>query len=745
MFNTYDRILQRKMDSAKQIHTRLQVTRVRQTLVDDIAWCEQLATAEVPDTVGELRERGEGARFARDAVIRSYDALQRVLPEDATDRDVLKDRFRQALREALGAYDAVGNQLRAMGEEGLDPWEECRVNEGADATDNQPEVMSLQEKADLLDDLIKEPTVSRALRKVQTQDKLSVRMRKLNLQHADPSEESASEAEDETDESKGYDTAGEKSQENGDSIVGSEGSFDPPRSSSPKNNRKIPKKSTNKKERKRSVSRSDRKHHSERSGHKSHRRSRSGRRSEHRDVSRNRSIKSKKRSKTDRSERKKRNKEQLEEKSKHHFRNKKRSRRHHQSSSQSSSGSENSSDEWRHTHSISSGDYSSDSTSCSSEDNKRTRRRSRSHDKERRHPFELVSTRRQEKLEKEQTYRHRLRNLCRAPEPSTLFDGDVIKFKAWANRLRAKAHSTPVTPGQAMEVLSIHSSGEVKKKVDVKLHSAGAYTPALVDTMWRELRGRYGGTAQKAQEIMDKLDHFPPIIGRDREAERMHELKDICHMILTERDTCSEIRRFDTHSSMRSTVEKLPMRFQHQWKDRMAENMHRRPSFKALVDFIGRRAETEATFSQGMSHKKIIDTKHQHNVKVLGTQVEIVDPEKFFSISDSEDSFSVLKTDLAESPPCVFCKKTGHSITRCFSFSELTLDKKRSYVQNQGLCWLCMKDGHMYRDCPVKDKIKQCSVGGCGKKHPAALFHSLRPTVAQSHQPSADVTTLPPL
>ena len=70
-----------------------------------------------------------------------------------------------------------------------------------------------------------------------------------------------------------------------------------------------------------------------------------------------------------------------------------------------------------------------------------------------------------------------------------------------------------------MEVLSIHTSGEVKKKVDVKLHSASAYTPSLVDTMWRELRGRYGGTAQKAQEIMDKLDHFPPITSREREAE----------------------------------------------------------------------------------------------------------------------------------------------------------------------------------------------------------------------------------
>ena len=177
----------------------------------------------------------------------------------------------------------------------------------------------------------------------------------------------------------------------------------------------------------------------------------------------------------------------------------------------------------------------------------------------------------------------------------------------------------------------------------------------------------------------------------------------------------------------------------------MAENMHRRPSFKALVDFIGRRAETKATFGQGMSDRKIIDTKHQHNVKVLSTQVEIVDPEDFFVISDSEDSFSVLKTDLVESTPCVFCKKTDHSITRCFSFSELTLDKNRSYVIERRLCWLCMKDGHMYRDCPVKEKMKPCSISGCAKKHPAALFHSLRPTVAQSPQPLADVATPRPL
>ena len=53
------------MDSAKQIYTRLQVTRARQTLAHDVALCEQLAAAEVPDTVCELRERDEEARFAR--------------------------------------------------------------------------------------------------------------------------------------------------------------------------------------------------------------------------------------------------------------------------------------------------------------------------------------------------------------------------------------------------------------------------------------------------------------------------------------------------------------------------------------------------------------------------------------------------------------------------------------------------------------------------------------------------------
>ena len=141
----------------------------------------------------------------------------------------------------------------------------------------------------------------------------------------------------------------------------------------------------------------------------------------------------------------------------------------------------------------------------------------------------------------------------------------------------------------------------------------------------------------------------------------------------------------------------------------------------------------------------IIDTKLQHNIKVLGTQVEILDPEKFLAISDNKDSFTVRKTDLVESPPCVFCKKTCHSITRCFSFSELKVGKRRSYVLERKLCWLCMKDGHMYRDCPVKEKIKQCNIRGCAKKQPAALFHSLPPTVTQSPQQSADVATPPPL
>ena len=65
---------------------------------------------------------------------------------------------------------------------------------------------------------------------------------------------------------------------------------------------------------------------------------------------------------------------------------------------------------------------------------------------------------------------------------------------------------------------------------------------------------------------------------------------------------------------------------------------------------------------------------------------------------------------------CVYCGKSGHSPHNCWS--EMSQEEKVGIVFDNKLCWNCLSDQHVVRDCQKPKRCNKCQVGN---KHSASL------------------------
>ena len=68
--------------------------------------------------------------------------------------------------------------------------------------------------------------------------------------------------------------------------------------------------------------------------------------------------------------------------------------------------------------------------------------------------------------------------------------------------------------------------------------------------------------------------------------------------------------------------------------------------------------------------------------------------------------------------PCLYCKSTDHHISRCPSFASKSLDDRKKFVQEDRLCFGCLKNGHLSKDCRRRHTCNKCK-----GRHPTMLHY----------------------
>lgn len=48
---------------------------------------------------------------------------------------------------------------------------------------------------------------------------------------------------------------------------------------------------------------------------------------------------------------------------------------------------------------------------------------------------------------------------------------------------------------------------------------------------------------------------------------------------------------------------------------------------------------------------------------------------------------------------CIFCEKAEHSLEKCYKFMQKTILERIKFVQENKLCFGCLKSGHISKEC----------------------------------------------
>ena len=293
-------------------------------------------------------------------------------------------------------------------------------------------------------------------------------------------------------------------------------------------------------------------------------------------------------------------------------------------------------------------------------------------------------------------------NRLKPSDPGKFF-GDPLQYPSWRNAFRCLVDHTDLEPLDKLQLLKDSLGGEAKQCVEnyFIMPSDDAYSAAieLIDK-------RYGSNFIIAQAFKEKIQNWNKIGAKDYNGLR--EFSDFLRQCEVAYRSNSSLKVLDDDLQNRVMVGKLPDWIVSKWARvvHKAKNEFRYPTFSEFVSFLVN--ESDIVCDPIVSFRSLTDKKGSHNSKsvnltVAGTSCNTV----------------------TESMNCLYCNKDNHSLDRCFKLKGKPYEDKKEFIISKGLCFGCLKGGHLAKECK-----KRLKCADCNKSHPTVM-HGEKPKDVQ--------------
>ncbi|XP_073668774.1 uncharacterized protein [Paramisgurnus dabryanus] len=244
--------------------------------------------------------------------------------------------------------------------------------------------------------------------------------------------------------------------------------------------------------------------------------------------------------------------------------------------------------------------------------------------------------------------------------------------------------------------------------------------------IWERLDDCFGAPEVIESSLLRRLDDFPKI--SNKETNKLRDLGDLLMELLVAKSegVLLGLACLDTARGIAGIVQKLPFSLQERW---MAlgyafKQQHKVPfpPFHVLVNFVTEQAKMR-------NDPSFVLPLHADNPK----------PGSFKNINKA--SISVHKTDVfpettvtgetqnVDIDVAKFCPihKKPHPLNRCRGFKEKSLEDRKAFLKQKGICFKCVASTtHFARNC---GKLIKCSECGSETHHSALHPKSISQTV----------------
>ena len=299
------------------------------------------------------------------------------------------------------------------------------------------------------------------------------------------------------------------------------------------------------------------------------------------------------------------------------------------------------------------------------------------------------------------------------PEPP-IFTGNPLEYNDWVISFRTLVEEKYIPPKDKIHYLKRYLGGPAKEAVSsyFLLGSETAYDEARA-----LLEDRYGNLFLVTEAFRDKLESWPKIPARD--GKSLRAFSDFLRQCKTAMTHLADLRILDDSRENKKLLQKLPDWVVTRWSRIVAKSRKdcKFPSFADFSDFIAEEARIACDPVTSFEALKIAPPKEKGD-----KEKEKVTPPKDKKRAPAARTFA--SESESKEIKCSFCKKLGHVLSDCRTFTAKPSDEKVDFVKTSGLCFGCLQHGHLSKNCPQKDTCKKCT-----KKHPTSLH--MEPRVYQ--------------
>ncbi len=326
------------------------------------------------------------------------------------------------------------------------------------------------------------------------------------------------------------------------------------------------------------------------------------------------------------------------------------------------------------------------------------------------------------------------------------FKGDPLEYKSF---IRSVEHGIEGRTGDnrdRLQFLLQYTSGQPHELVKSCIHMEPSAGYAKAKQMLKEF---FGDDYLIAEAYIKEALDWPTIKPEDGAALQSFALfLTGCSNTMTD---ISYMEDLDNTANIKALTNKLPYKLKETWRKYacdLQEQTKKRARLKDFVNFVNKQVKYMLHPLYGNLKETSTSTKDPVRQKPKLQYAETFKPKKVFTtavvplrtenkVKTENDKQAISKTQPvsvdANNKPCVYCKGEQHSLTACRKLRSKPHKEKIDFLRSKGLCFACLKHGHMSSSCREKVQCQDCS-----RLHPTLLHMNTKDSQEEAAKDSRE-------
>ena len=276
------------------------------------------------------------------------------------------------------------------------------------------------------------------------------------------------------------------------------------------------------------------------------------------------------------------------------------------------------------------------------------------------------------------------------------YNGDPLQWHEWFGQFKSAIDSQSLTDDIKLTYLKTLVTGRAKTAIAEFAHCGVMYKDAL-----KTLERKFGPPQAVVSAHLEKLSSFPPL--------KMHNSDNIIKYSATISSLVGVFKSLLYDSDLKSAsllntaVQKLPPNLKESWSLFTVKKHWVKPTLLDFNDWLKEKAEAYDLMKQTTSKARTEDNTNS----IVKTKVASI---TFAANTQTKAAQRPASTSATPATPRYIVFKGNHRIWECRVFKEKSPTQRARVVAEAKLCFSCLREKHMFRQCP---NPRKCRKDGC--------------------------------